>query len=107
MKEIIKIENLHKRFNNLHVLKGVNLTVHQSETIVIIGSSGSGKSTLLRCLNFLEIPSEGRIFIDGNLIGKINKRKNIESLIYKESELCKINLRDQLKHSLLNLTSLG
>ncbi len=61
--EIIRVENLHKWFDMLHVLKGVSFTVAQKEVLVIIGRSGSGKSTLLRCINFLEEPSFGTITI--------------------------------------------
>ncbi len=63
--EIIHLENLHKWFGLLHVLKGVSFSVRHQEVVVIIGRSGSGKSTLLRCLNFLEEPTCGRISIDG------------------------------------------
>ena len=63
--EIIRVENLHKWFGLLHVLKGVSFTVAPKEVVVIIGRSGSGKSTLLRCLNFLEEPSSGTITIAG------------------------------------------
>jgi len=62
---IIHVENLHKWFGLLHVLKGVSFTVVPKEVLVIIGRSGSGKSTLLRCLNFLEEPSSGTIDIAG------------------------------------------
>jgi len=61
--EIIRVENLHKWFDLLHVLKGVSFSVSLKEVLVIIGRSGSGKSTLLRCLNFLEEPSAGMISI--------------------------------------------
>ncbi len=61
---MIKVENLHKRFHHLHVLKGVNTRVRPGEVICVIGPSGSGKSTFLRCLNLLEKPSEGHIYID-------------------------------------------
>ncbi|MBR2071758.1 MAG: ATP-binding cassette domain-containing protein, partial [Phascolarctobacterium sp.] len=54
---MIKIANLHKSFGNLHVLRGVNLTIAEQEVLVIIGPSGCGKSTLLRCMNFLEEPT--------------------------------------------------
>ena len=64
-KEIIKIANLHKSFGNLHVLRGVNLTIAEQEVLVIIGPSGCGKSTLLRCMNFLEEPTSGTVDIDG------------------------------------------
>jgi len=62
---IIHVENLHKWFGMLHVLKGVSLAVMPREVVVLIGRSGSGKSTFLRCLNFLEEPSAGTITIDG------------------------------------------
>src|SRR5512136_3212293 len=63
--EIIHVENLHKWFGMLHVLKGISFSVTPKEVLVIIGRSGSGKSTLLRCLNFLEEPSSGTIDIAG------------------------------------------
>jgi polar amino acid transport system ATP-binding protein len=62
---VIKAVNVHKKFGNLHVLKGVSAQIEKGEVIAIIGSSGSGKSTFLRCINLLEIPDEGNIFIDG------------------------------------------
>lgn len=61
---MIRVENLHKRFHHLHVLKGVSVQVQQGEVICIIGPSGSGKSTFLRCLNLLEKPSGGHIYIE-------------------------------------------
>ena len=62
---MIKIENLHKNFDNLEVLKGVSLNINKGEIVSIIGSSGSGKSTLLRCINLLETPTSGNIVVDG------------------------------------------
>jgi polar amino acid transport system ATP-binding protein len=62
---MVRVEDLHKHFGALHVLRGVNLEVTRGEVVVIIGPSGSGKSTFLRCLNRLEEPSRGRIFLDG------------------------------------------
>jgi ABC-type polar amino acid transport system ATPase subunit len=62
---IIEIENVHKSFKQLEVLKGINLQVYPGEVVALIGSSGSGKSTLLRCLNGLENLSSGLISIDG------------------------------------------
>lgn len=62
---IIQIKNVHKSFNQLEVLKGIDLQVYPGEVVALIGSSGSGKSTLLRCLNGLETLSSGRIEIDG------------------------------------------
>ena len=62
---MIRVENLHKYFGKLHVLRGVTNHVSRGEVVVIIGPSGSGKSTFLRCLNLLEMPNEGDIYIEG------------------------------------------
>ena len=62
---MIRVQDLHKHFGTLHVLRGVDLAVARGEVVVIIGPSGSGKSTFLRCLNRLEEPSRGRIFLEG------------------------------------------
>ncbi len=62
---VVCVENLHKWFGLLHVLRGVSLHVRPREVVVIIGRSGSGKSTLLRCINLLEQPTSGHIEIDG------------------------------------------
>ena len=61
---MIKVNNLHKYFGELHVLKGIDLEVKQGDVIAIIGPSGSGKSTMLHCINRLEEPSGGHIYID-------------------------------------------
>lgn len=66
---MVELEDLHKRFGSLEVLKGISLTVDRGKTIVIIGPSGSGKSTLLRCVNHLEKIDSGRIYVDGQLVG--------------------------------------
>lgn len=65
---MIIVKDLHKTFEDNHVLRGVNYHVHQGEKIVVIGPSGSGKSTFLRCLNLLETPTSGEIWFDGKLI---------------------------------------
>lgn len=65
---MIIVKDLHKKFENNHVLRGVDYHVHQGEKIVVIGPSGSGKSTFLRCLNLLEAPTSGEIWFDGQLI---------------------------------------
>ncbi len=64
----VKIEALHKRFGATEVLNGVSLTARDHDVVAILGSSGSGKSTLLRCINLLEIPNSGSIWIEGELI---------------------------------------
>jgi octopine/nopaline transport system ATP-binding protein len=66
--EAIHIENLHKKFGTLHVLKGVSLSARDGGVVAIIGGSGSGKSTLLRCINFLENPTSGLIRVNGEEI---------------------------------------
>lgn len=66
--EAIHVENLHKRFGQLHVLKGVSLSARDGEVVAIIGGSGSGKSTLLRCINCLENPTSGVIRVNGEEI---------------------------------------
>lgn len=67
-KVMIKLVDLHKSFDELEVLKGIDLEVHESEVISIIGASGSGKSTMLRCINFLEKKNKGDIYINSKLI---------------------------------------
>ncbi|MEX0815722.1 MAG: ABC transporter ATP-binding protein [Dongiaceae bacterium] len=62
------VEDLHKRFGELEVLKGVSMSAETGDVIAMIGSSGSGKSTLLRCINLLETPDAGRIYVSGELI---------------------------------------
>ncbi len=66
---VVKIEDLHKSFGELEVLKGIDLEVAAGSRVTIIGPSGSGKTTLLRCVNYLERPSRGRIYLEGELIG--------------------------------------
>jgi len=83
--EAISIENLHKSFGQLEVLKGVSLRAHEGDVVAIIGGSGSGKSTMLRCINFLETPTSGKIFIGGEQVamkadGHPSDRKQIERL---------------------------
>ena len=65
MEALIRIEGLTKSFGTTDVLKGVNLTINKGEVVAVIGSSGGGKSTLLRCMNLLERPTSGAIYIDG------------------------------------------
>jgi len=80
---IIKLTNLHKVFNRLHVLKGINLEVRPREVICIIGRSGSGKSTMLRCINFLEEPTEGEIEIEGLRIPAGAKGREHQELVHQ------------------------
>ncbi len=80
---IIKLTNLHKTFNKLHVLKGINLEIKPQEVICVIGRSGSGKSTMLRCINFLEEPSEGMIEIGTLQIPAGGKGRQHQALVHE------------------------
>ncbi|HEX9124242.1 MAG TPA: amino acid ABC transporter ATP-binding protein [Actinomycetota bacterium] len=62
---VVRVEDLHKYFGDLEVVRGVNLEVHEGEVVVMFGRSGAGKSTVLRCINFLEDPTSGTIEVDG------------------------------------------
>jgi polar amino acid transport system ATP-binding protein len=78
---VINVVNLHKYFGDLEVLKGVTTKIEKQEVVCVIGPSGSGKSTFLRCLNLLEEPTGGEIFIDG--ISLMEHRKDINRLRQK------------------------
>ena len=88
---MIRIENLYKRFGKLEVLKGIDINVEKGEIIAIIGPSGSGKSTFLRCINRLEEPTDGKIFIDGeNILSKetnINKIREKVGMVFQHFNL--------------------
>ena len=66
---VLRIERLHKAFGATEVLRGIDLAVDRGEVLCVIGPSGSGKSTLLRCINFLEEPTSGLVYVDGEPIG--------------------------------------
>ncbi len=87
---MIKLENVNKYFGDLHVLKDVNLEVAEGEKLVIIGPSGSGKSTTVRCMNFLEEPSDGKVYIDGQQMTAKNKTKLVRdttSMVFQQFNL--------------------
>jgi putative glutamine transport system ATP-binding protein len=87
---MIKLENINKNFGDLHVLKNVNLEVKEGEKLVIIGPSGSGKSTTVRCMNFLEVPTSGRVLIDGQEMTEKNQRKIVRekiSMVFQQFNL--------------------
>lgn len=66
---MVSIRNLHKNYGELQVLRGVDLDIAPGEVVCVIGPSGSGKTTMLRCVNFLETYQDGRIYVDGQLVG--------------------------------------
>ena len=88
---MINVENLSKNFGDLKVLKNISTTINKGEIILIIGPSGSGKSTFLRCINKLEEPTEGHIYIDGmDLMDKntdINKIRERVGMVFQHFNL--------------------
>ena len=70
----LQVEDLHKSFGKVEVLKGISLEAYEQDVISILGSSGSGKSTLLRCINLLETPTSGKVYVRGQLIKMREKR---------------------------------
>lgn len=85
---MIEIQNLHKKFGALHVLKGIDLTVEKGEVLSIIGASGSGKSTLLYCINGLETIQEGKVIVDGVSVHEkgvdINKLRQNLGMVFQQ-----------------------
>ncbi len=88
---MITVKDLHKKFGDLHVLKGVNNHIEQGEVVVVIGPSGSGKSTFLRCLNLLEEPTSGEVWIDGVQVNRpgvdINKVREEVGMVFQHFNL--------------------
>ncbi|WP_414053312.1 amino acid ABC transporter ATP-binding protein [Macrococcus equi] len=88
---MIKVNNLHKNFGKVEVLKGIDLEISEGEVVAIIGPSGSGKSTLLRCLNLLETPTSGEIIFEGNALTAkgtdINKLRQKMGMVFQSFNL--------------------
>jgi polar amino acid transport system ATP-binding protein len=88
---MVKIEDLHKSFGDNHVLKGIDLEVARGEVVVLMGPSGSGKSTMLRCVNLLETPTSGKIFIEGQEITApgtdVNKLREKVGMVFQQFNL--------------------
>jgi polar amino acid transport system ATP-binding protein len=86
MQPMVVARNVHKRYGEVEVLKGIDLEVETGKVVCIIGASGAGKSTFLRCINHLERPDQGYVLVDGRLVGleKIGRRLHEA----KERHLC-------------------
>jgi len=88
---VINVIDLHKKFGELHVLKGISEHIDQGEVVVVIGPSGSGKSTFLRCLNLLEHPTGGEIIFEGVSItdskNNINKQREKMGMVFQQFNL--------------------
>ncbi len=100
----LDIKDLHKTFGQNEVLKGISLAAHKGDVISIIGSSGSGKSTFLRCINLLETPTAGEIWVNGELIQMKNNRAG-ESVPANEKQVQRIRSRLAMVFQGFNLWS--
>ncbi|MFA6942201.1 MAG: amino acid ABC transporter ATP-binding protein [Clostridiaceae bacterium] len=88
---MINVKGLHKKFGDIHVLKGIDTEIKQGEVVVVIGPSGSGKSTFLRCLNLLEEPTDGEIIFEGVSItdkkNDIDKQRQKMGMVFQQFNL--------------------
>lgn len=84
---VLEVKNINKSFGKSKILKGISFSLEQGEAISIIGSSGSGKTTLLRCLNFLETPEIGQIFVNGNCIFDGEQKKQYSDEEIRQNRL--------------------
>lgn len=88
---MINVKDLHKSFGENHILRGITEQIHKGEVVAIIGPSGSGKSTFLRCLNLLETPDSGEIYVDGELINDkkadVNKIRQKMGMVFQHFNL--------------------
>ena len=128
MNAIVEIRNLKKAFGDHVVLDGINLCVRQGEKVVVLGPSGSGKSTMLRCINELEVPTSGEIFVSGvevtspktNLnkvrehLGMVFQRFNLwphktvlENVILAQTTVLKVPAAEAREKALALLASVG
>jgi len=98
------VDSLYKNFGSLEVLKGVSLTAHEGDVISMIGSSGSGKSTFLRCINLLEMPTSGRIFLGQEQIKLVTNRKG-ETVAQDRKQVDRIRTRLGMVFQHFNLWS--
>jgi polar amino acid transport system ATP-binding protein len=81
---LLKVEDLYKSFGSLEVLKGVSTALERGHKTAVIGPSGCGKSTLLRCINFMETPTRGHIYLDGELVGEKRANGSLTRMTEKE-----------------------
>ena len=100
----LEVQNLCKRFGSNEVLKGINLTAHKGDVVSIIGSSGSGKSTFLRCINLLETPTSGDVYVHGELI-RMKDDKSGERVPADAKQVARIRSRLAMVFQSFNLWS--
>lgn len=106
---VVSVRALGKRFGTVEVLRDINLDVSREEVVCVIGASGSGKSTLLRCVSFLEPYDEGRVYIDGNLLGFRETEKGTVPAGQKHIDQVRSGIGMVFQHFNLwpNMTALG
>jgi len=97
---VLRLSGFGKHFGSLQVFSEVDLDVMPGDRIAILGASGSGKSTLLRCINVLETPNEGRMELDGDLVGQQGRNGELK---FSERELCKLRQRVGMVFQQFNL----
>src|SRR5918996_2958617 len=98
---MVEIRQVQKYYGSLHVLRGVDLDVAAGEVVCVIGPSGSGKTTLLRCINFLETYQDGRILLDGQLVGY--RERNGKLAAAPERDIAKIRAQTAMVFQQFNL----
>jgi polar amino acid transport system ATP-binding protein len=98
---MVQIAGVHKFFGDLHVLRGVDLEIAPGEVVCVIGPSGSGKTTLLRCINFLETYQQGRIYVDGQLVGYRDVRGHLKPA--KERDVARVRAETAMVFQSFNL----
>lgn len=102
--DVIRVESLYKKFGQMEVLKGISMEAGEGDVIALIGSSGSGKSTFLRCMNLLEIPSAGEIFVGGEQI-KLKQNRQGQMVPQDRKQVDKIRTRLAMVFQHFNLWS--
>jgi len=98
----LRVEDIYKRFGNTEVLRGISLEAHEQDVISILGSSGSGKSTLLRCINLLETPTAGKVYVRGELI-KMRERREGERIAADRKQVERIRSKLAMVFQQFNL----
>ncbi|MFT6122112.1 MAG: octopine/nopaline transport system ATP-binding protein [Oleiphilaceae bacterium] len=88
----LKIKNIHKSFGSLEVLKGISFEANKGDVIAILGSSGSGKSTLLRCINLLDTPDEGEVYVSGEKIEMVQTKHSLKPKSKKQVDRLRTKL---------------
>jgi ABC-type histidine transport system ATPase subunit len=101
---VLQIDNLHKSFGSLEVIKGVSLHAKKGDVISILGRSGSGKSTFLRCINFLETPTSGTISLGGEKI-TVSESRNGDSIASDKAQVRRLRTRMAMVFQQFNLWS--